>query len=488
MGTSEMMRTKLALVVVAASIALLAVACGGTSGAGTGASSIVPSNVVAFISIDTDMGSDQWKTIDALASKFPDKAKAVRAIRQSMRRDGGVDWETDVKPALGKETDLAFLDFANGGNDFVLLTQPHDEAAFKRFVAKTNASGGDHTVYEKVGDWEVVSESRSVIDKFKRESASAQRTLADVGDFNHAMDTLGSDRVVRAYVNGTQVMNFVRAQAKADPQIGPMIRKAGTLNWVAAGFGATSDGLHLDAIVHGTPGKLFKGYRAPQFTPQLTNSVPQDALLYLTFHGTPNLFGALKANPLLDTPDFRRFSPVLRQIGKLLAGEDALYLRAPPSGRIPEVTLVTEPARGTDGAATLDRLILRFRNQLQLTPTRTGALRTLDFGPVAVHYTNLNGKLVITTLESGLAALQNTTQPLAQSQTYRDAVDKSGMPGKTQGYLYVNVHSTIPAVERLSHAHIPGEIKRNLQPLRSALEYAVSRSHEVEVSFFLRLK
>lgn len=481
------MRTKLALAVAASCVAVLAAACGGTSGAGAGASSIVPSNVVAYVAVDTDTGSHEWKTVDALASKFPDKAKAVRALKEGMRRDAGVDWERDVKPALGKETDFAFLDFANGGNDFVLLTQPHDEAAFKRFVAKTNASGGDHTVYEKVGDWEVVSQSRSVIDKFKRESESAQQTLADVGDFNHAMDTLGGDRIVRAYVNGAQVMNFVRAQAN-DPQFGPLIRKAGTLNWVAAGFGATSDGLHLDAIVHGTPGKLFKGFHAPQFTSHLTNTVPNDALLYLTFHGTPNLFGALKSNPLLDTPDFRRFSGVLGQIGKLLAGEDALYLRAPPSGRIPEVTLVTEPARGTDGAATLDRLLLRFRKQLDITPTRTGALRTLDFGPVAIRYTNLDGRLVVTDLESGLAALRNTTKPLAQSNTYRDAVDKSGMPSKTRGYLYVNVHSTIPAVERLAQTHVPDEIRRNLAPLRSAVEYAVARSHEIEVSFFLRLK
>jgi hypothetical protein len=64
--------------------------------------------------------------VDALASKFPDKAKAVRAIEHSMRRDGGVDSEHDVKPALGKEVDVVFLDFANGGNDFVALTQPND--------------------------------------------------------------------------------------------------------------------------------------------------------------------------------------------------------------------------------------------------------------------------------------------------------------------------------------------------------------------------
>ena len=480
------MRTKLALVVVACA-SLVAAGCGGTSGAGTGASSIVPADAVAFIALDTDLGSDQWKTLDALASKFPDKTKAVRAFKEGMRQDAGVDWERDVKPALGKELDVVFLDFANGGHDFVALTQPHDTNAFKRLVAKANASGGGRAVYEKVGEWEVLSDSQRAIDRFKSASASAHATLADVGDFNHAMDTLGSDRVVRAYVNGTQVMNFVRAHA-TDPQAGQLIRKAGTLNWVAAGFGATSDGLHLDAIVHGTPGALFKGFHAPQFTPHLTKRVPQDALLYLTFHGTPNLFGALKRNPLLDTPEFRRFSGVLQQIGTLVAGENALYVREPPSGRIPEVTFVAEPARGTDGAATLDRLIRRFHDELQMTPTRTGGLRTLDFGPIAVHYTNLDGRLVVTDLQSGLAALRDETQPLAQNEDYRDAVGKSGMPSKTQGYVYVNVHSTIPAVERLAQTHLPGEIKRNLAPLRSAVEYAVSRSHELEVSFFLRLK
>ena len=35
---------------------------------------------------------------------------------------------------------------------------------------------------------------------------------------------------------------------------------------------------------------------------------------------------------------------------------------------------------------------------------------------------------------------------------------------------------------------VPGEISRNLKPLRSAVEYAVARSHELQVSFFLRIK
>ena len=36
--------------------------------------------------------------------------------------------------------------------------------------------------------------------------------------------------------------------------------------------------------------------------------------------------------------------------------------------------------------------------------------------------------------------------------------------------------------------HIPAEISRNLKPLRSAVEYAVSHTHELQVSFFLRIK
>jgi hypothetical protein len=35
---------------------------------------------------------------------------------------------------------------------------------------------------------------------------------------------------------------------------------------------------------------------------------------------------------------------------------------------------------------------------------------------------------------------------------------------------------------------IPPDVERNLKPLRSAVEYAVSRSHEFQISFFLRIK
>ena len=52
----------------------------------------------------------------------------------------------------------------------------------------------------------------------------------------------------------------------------------------------------------------------------------------------------------------------------------------------------------------------------------------------------------------------------------------------------MNISSSIPFGEELARRHIPAQISRNLKPLRSALEYAVSHTHELQVSFFLRIK
>ena len=68
---------------VMAATALLAAGCGGTTAQlGSGASSIVPASAPAYIAIDADPDSHQWQTIDQLASKFPDKQKAVDSIKQ----------------------------------------------------------------------------------------------------------------------------------------------------------------------------------------------------------------------------------------------------------------------------------------------------------------------------------------------------------------------------------------------------------------------
>jgi hypothetical protein len=487
------------LVAPLAALALVLAGCGGTTAIGTGASDLVPGSAAAFVALDTDPDSAQWQTVDALASKFPDKKKGVDALKRELLEEE-VDWDKDVKPALGKEFAFAWLDFENDGENFVMLTQPKDGAAFKRLVAKGNAAADDpseRVVHEKFRGWEVVALKQSTIDRFKKASESAARTLSDEPAFAQSMDRLGGDAIVRAYVSGEVLMRLARQYG--GPEVRPFLEEAGTLDWIAARLAATSDGIGFDTIVHGTPGKLFEGVPRPtEFSAKLPESVPRDALVYLTFHGSKNMLAGLEKNALLDTPEFRQFARSFRQIGKVLEGENALYVR-PGSGRIPdvpfeipEVTFVAAPGDDTDGAAVIDRLLKR---ELEVTPsyatiagTPVRKLASDELGEIGLYYANVDGKLVVTDLPAGIRGVKDAGKPLSESDAYRDAADAAGLPDETHGFLYVDIRSTIPLVEKLAQTRVPGEIRRNLKPLRSAVEYAVSRSHELQVTFFLRIK
>jgi Protein of unknown function (DUF3352) len=479
------------LVALAGALALLAGGCGGTETAGGSASGIVPAGVPAFISVDTDPDSSQWNTVDRLASKFPDKQKAVDAAKKELRQEG-LDWERDLKPALGPEVDIVWLDFANGGENIVALLQPDDDKAFERAVAKGNAKDpDDKAVYERFKGWTLISDKQSLLDRFERLADAADETLDEDPAFAHAMKSTPDEALAKAYVDGRKVMEAINREVTADQQ--KFVRQLGSLDWATSSLAASSDGIAFDTTVHGTLGKLLHGGPAPQpYDAKLPSRVPSNAIFYLTFHGTKGLLSGIGDNPALSGPQFTPVLKVLGEVGTLLQGENALYVRPASSGGIPEITLVAEPKAGVSGRATLDRIIKRFSSDLGVRPTHGTVAgtpaSTLGFGDAAVHYADVDGKLVVTDLPAGIAAIKNPGKPLADSATYKDAVATSGMPSKTHGFLYVDIRAGTGLVEKLSGEHLPGEVSRNLKPLRSAVEYAVSRQHQLSVRFFLRVK
>ena len=471
-------------------LVLLGSGCGGSETAGSGAAAIVPAGVPAFVAVDADPDSSQWKTVNELASRFPDKQKAVDAIKKDMRNEG-LDWDRDVKPALGSELDVVWLDFANGGENIVGLMKPGDDAAFARAIKKSNAKNPtDKLFYEKFHGWTVMSDKQALVDRFESMSERANETLDQDPTFTKAMRSTPDDALLKGYVDGRKVMDEVNRQTTPDER--KFVRQLGSLDWATVSLAASSDGVALDTTVHGTLGKLFHKGASPQpFAAKLPNRVPKDAVLYLTFHGTKGLLSGLKNNPTLSSPELGPVVEVLGEIGNLLQGENALYVR-PASGGFPEVTLVAEPKAGLSGRATLDRIINRFHSDLGVRP-RHGTVAgtpasTLGFGDFAVHYADVDGKLVVTDLPAGIAGVKQPGKPLAQSATYEDALQASGMPSKTHGFLYVDIRAGTGLVEKLSGERLPAEIGRNLKPLRSAVEYAVSRQHQLSIRFFLRVK
>ncbi len=474
--------------VLVAVLAFVLTGCGGTTNPSSGAADIVPASVALYVAINSDLSSSQWQTVNELANKFPDKQKAVDSIKQQLEKKG-LNWERDLKPALGPELDVVMLDFAHP-DETVALMQPKDQGAFERAVKKGNGVDPSNTlVYETFHGWTLMSDKQAAIDAFKQASDSAKSTLSGDKTFSAAMGKAG-DGILRAYVNGARVMSA--AQNLLGPSAGPYFKKLGTLDWLLMTLRAKSDGIAWDTTVHGTPGKEFKNVAVHASDGSLQKLVPKDALLYLAFHGAKGMLGGLGGNPILQQPGFKGVGDALQQLGTVLQGENALYVRAAAAADVPEVTFIAAPGGGVDGAAALDGVLKRFAKELGLQPKQTtiGGVptRVVGAGPIAVRYADVNGRLVVTDLPSGITFAKNGGKVLADSQEYQDAARSSGLPAKPQVVLYVDIHSTIPLIQRLGNARLPAAVERNLKPLRSAVEFAVSRSHELQISFFLRIK
>ena len=109
-------------------------------------------------------------------------------------------------------------------------------------------------------------------------------------------------------------------------------------------------------------------------------------------------------------------------------------------------------------------------------------------GPIAVRYANVKGRLVITDLPSGIVFAQKGGKALADSQEYQDATSSSGCRTRRRSCSTSTSTARSRSSTGSAKSRIPAEVERNLKPLRSAVEYAVSRSHELQISFFLRIK
>jgi hypothetical protein len=99
---------------------------------------MVRSGALAYVAVDSDTGSSQWKQLDSLLQKFPAHDLAIAGLKAQLSQKG-VDWDNDVKPALGPEVDVAAVGTSQSNAAFAVLTQPKDEGKFKALVAPSTA-------------------------------------------------------------------------------------------------------------------------------------------------------------------------------------------------------------------------------------------------------------------------------------------------------------------------------------------------------------
>jgi Protein of unknown function (DUF3352) len=216
------MRPLRSLAALFACLTVLAVAvagCGGDdSGSGglSSALSYVPADTPFAVAIDTDLGDDQYKSLDAILNRFPgaDTIKSLLKAQLSMGQEG-VDFDEDIKPLLGNPAVISATNVTSFLSDsdesgFVAALEVKDKDALDSLIEKTGAKDEGEvagaTVYQDQ-DTSFAVKDDVVVLAGSRELLEAALQRADGGDslseddFDKGLDGLPGDALARVYVD-----------------------------------------------------------------------------------------------------------------------------------------------------------------------------------------------------------------------------------------------------------------------------------------------
>jgi hypothetical protein len=487
------MRRRFLPAVLLASLALVLAACGsGSSSSSSGGGSVpagaslVRSDLLGFVAIDSDLGSSQWQQFDKLWQKFPAHDSWLRQLKQSLAKDG-LDYERDVKPALGAELDLGIA--ASGASEAVVgVTKPDDPAKLEQLAAK--GDNGKPAVTRDLGDgWWAVAGKESDFDAVLKGTGEP---LSKSTSFTTAIGRLPGDTLVRAYLDGPQLNRLVKQRSSADMSgVDASALGLDGLKYLAVSLGAEDDGLRLQGASSG--GNLG----GKDFAPKLLDAIPSDAFAAFDFLGEGT---TQQLQKLESTPQFAQVAKQLQQeygvtpddLFALLDGEVAFYARS--GALIPELTLALQPNDPTKALETVDKLMTHLAAEAGTrvqSGTQSGHdVKTVTFGQFAIHYGSVDGKVVLSSGLNGIADF-GSGGSLTDSGDFKEAKSAAGMPDSTGGLFYVDLKNALPLIEGfagLSGHDVPADVTDNLRPLRSLLAWSEGGSGDRTFDAFLEIK
>lgn len=393
---------------LAAVLVLATAGCGSSTAqtSGTDAAALVPPDAIAFVTVDANLDSEQWRRLDELTQGLPLRTRVLETVRKALR-EKQLDFAEDVRPAFGDELDIAVLQVGSDEFEAVVLTQPKDEAKLRSLVAAYNARAGDYRV-ERIGDRSVVADSAEAFAAVRR--AESGRSLEDVADFRAAQAQVDGDALATAYADGAGLQRL-------SGRLGALARVAGSPRWVAARLAAEEEAVRLD-VYAGSPAPLPALYR-----PRLLRDVPSGAILVVSFKDAQLLLRRLAREGLLGLP--------LADLAPALRGEGVFYLV--PSSFLPIFVLEVESPNAQAAARSLQRLARRIG-------VKTG-------NALALHVVTRGNHVFLT---NGLGPAPTTGGRLVDDEPFKAALAAADVPRDVTWLAYADVQRLTPLVQALS--------------------------------------
>jgi hypothetical protein len=396
-----------------ASLAVVVAGCGGTSSSvslgaklGTDAAHLVPADALAFASIDTDESSQQWHQLDQLTSGFAARTQLLQKVNAALGQHG-LSFDKDVKPALGKELNVAVLKGTGTTPDVVAIVKPDDQSKLRALASKFD-QGNEHYTVEEIGGWSVVADSADAFSAVR--AARSGRSLGDTSSFTSAQSELAGNAIARVYVASGAFASL----AKQLP-----VAVGNAPDWAAAKLDVGSDTIRASAAAAGDV------VPAPTAT-SLLRDVPSGAALALAFTGGTQLANALGAAKSTTLP--------LQQLAPLVTGPGVAYVRV--SGLVPDVALELAP---TNPQAALQRA-------RSVLASAAGKLGPLQLTPQLV-----SDKLVISDSPRAASALRGGAK-LVNDAAFKDALQAAGAPQQTSALLYADMPQLTPLLQLAGQA------------------------------------
>ena len=493
------MRSRLVALAGVLAFALVAAGCGSASGSSGGGgdpagsvpagASVAPKSSALFLSVNTDVGSDQWQKTVALFNRFPGGQDLLTKADQQLN---GMSL-TDVGQALGPETDVVVPSFEHGSDSAVFLTQSKDQAKLQSLLAQADPK----PVTEQVEGWTVVAKTQAELTAF--DEARKNGVLADSDAFATAMKKLPAAAQAKLYVSGAQLQNAAQKAIQGLKSTG-ITGDLGTLDSISAAAVAEDGGVSLSGDVAGS----FK-IEPKTYHPELPSKLPSGALALVSFAHLDaplrQLYSGLEQSSSTFEKQLKQAEGLLGlsvedDVLPLFAGEGAIAVYPAPQGeKVPTIALVESVSDEAAAKHVLDRVttLLSISGQGAVTPTTIGSVeaQALKVQGTTVYVAVFDGMLVVTNGRSVIEGLQASGGKLADDPLYQEAVKSSELPDQTLGFVYVDLKHGLPAAFGLADQAgktVPKEARDNTAPLQSALVWASGNSGDFPFGGFLTIK
>jgi hypothetical protein len=489
-------RRPLLAAAVAACAALILAGCGGSTkshaggGIGEPGAAMVTSNALAYVSVDSDLSSSRWQKLQSLLKKFPIRDRLLSELRKSVA-DQNLDYERDIKPALGPEVDVAVVAGSSLQDiSYALMTKPDSIEKAKALVHKLDQTSPPPSAMRVVDGWLVVADKDAMIDAVLKGSGSS---LADDGPFKDGFGSLPGDAIAKAYANGPQLSKLFNSLSTATSA--SVASSDVKLDWLAGALVPEDNGVRAELRIK-SPNTSDFG--ASDYSSKLISGVPADAIAFLSIHANnaQDQLNTLKDNPAFGQALGQIEAALGISVDRLFAlfgHEIALYVRRGPG--LPEFSLVLEAPDTEQALATLDRLGARVAlfAHGQLGTEQHGGLevKTLNLGRVTVRWAGFDGRVLITTSPTGIDDYRSGGDKLADDSTYKDALSSAGAPDKNLGLIYVNLADATQLIQSyagLAGGDIPASVRENLKPLKSFVAYGSRDGDVTKAEAFLEIK